>query len=91
MAKENNLQDFLTDVANAIREKKGTSDLINPQDFSKEITSLAGGNDVDVMKTIDLTETIINGGDVATDKEYEEAYALFQVLANKIMIGGING
>jgi hypothetical protein len=30
MAKNDNLQDFLTDVADAIREKKGTTDKINP-------------------------------------------------------------
>lgn len=40
MAKNNNLTDFLTDVADAIRAKKGTSDLINPQDFSSEISSI---------------------------------------------------
>lgn len=43
MAKENNLKDFLTDVADAIREKKGTTDLINPQDFSAEIASIETG------------------------------------------------
>lgn len=40
MAKNNNLTDFLTGVANAIRTKKGTSDLINPQDFESEISSI---------------------------------------------------
>ena len=43
MAKNDNLKDFLTDVANAIREKKGTTDLINPQDFSAEIASIQSG------------------------------------------------
>ena len=43
MAKNDNLTDFLTDVANAIREKKGTSNLINPQNFSDEIRSIEGG------------------------------------------------
>ena len=45
MAKNNNLQDFLIDVANAIRNKKGTTALINPQDFSGEIESIASGGE----------------------------------------------
>lgn len=67
MAKDNNIQDFLTDVANAIRDKKGTSDLINPQDFSNEISSLevGGGGGIHIGSTepsdddsiwIDITE-----------------------------------
>ena len=40
MAKNNNLTDFLTDVADAIRAKKGTTAKINPQDFSSEIASI---------------------------------------------------
>lgn len=43
MAKTDNLTDFLTDVADAIREKKGTSNPINPQDFSSEIASIQSG------------------------------------------------
>ena len=43
MAKNNNLTDFLTDVANAIRAKKGTTAKINPQDFSSEIASISTG------------------------------------------------
>lgn len=43
MAKDNNLTDFLTDVADAIRAKKGTTEPINPQDFSAEIASIEGG------------------------------------------------
>ena len=43
MSKQNNLTDFLTDVADAIREKKGTSEKINPQDFSEEIKGIESG------------------------------------------------
>ena len=43
MAKNNNLTDFLTDVADAIRAKKGTTAKINPQDFSSEIASISTG------------------------------------------------
>ena len=46
MAKTDNLTDFLVDVADAIREKKGISDLINPQSFSDEIRAfeIGGGS-----------------------------------------------
>ena len=45
MAKNNNLKDFLTDVADAIREKEGSSGLINPQDFSAKIRAIQGGGE----------------------------------------------
>ena len=57
MAKNNNLQDFLIDVANAIRNKKGTTALINPQDFSAEIASISGGGIVQELDTSDTTTT----------------------------------
>ena len=46
MAKNNNLGDFLTDIANAIREKEGTTDTINAQEFSDRIKALTGSIDV---------------------------------------------
>lgn len=46
MAKNDNLTDFLTDVADAIRAKKGTTDKINPQDFSAEIASIETSQEV---------------------------------------------
>lgn len=52
MSKADNLKDFLTDVANAIRTKKGSTDLINPQNFSAEIAALSGG-----LEVIEMTET----------------------------------
>ena len=59
MAKNDNLTDFLTDVADAIREKKGTTDKINPQEFSNEIASIktsssiwTGHADVEGLKAI---------------------------------------
>ena len=47
MAKTDNLSDFLTDVANSIRTKTGTSDQINAQDFSDKILSIQTGGGVD--------------------------------------------
>ena len=52
MAKNNNLTDFLTGVADAIRAKKGTSSPINPQDFESEIENIQTGVD-----TADATAT----------------------------------
>lgn len=58
MAKNNNLTDFLTDVANAIRAKTGTSGLIDPQDFSSEIASISGGGSVDFTTTNALLDEL---------------------------------
>ena len=41
----NNLKDHLKEVADAIRAKKGTTDLINPQDFATEIEGISGGGE----------------------------------------------
>lgn len=46
MAKNNNLSDFLTDIANSIRTKKGTTGTINAQNFSSEIASIETGSNV---------------------------------------------
>ena len=43
MAKNDNLTDYLIDLADGIRAKKGTTEPINPQDFRKEIESISGG------------------------------------------------
>lgn len=40
MAKNNNLQDFIQDLGDTIRKKKGTTAKINPQNFSSEIESI---------------------------------------------------
>lgn len=63
MAKNDNVQDLLIDVANAIREKKGTTDLINPQNFSTEIASIETGSngdyDVQSIPLEDGTQKIV--------------------------------
>ena len=49
MAKNDNLTDFLTNVADAIRYKKNTSEKINPQDFFTQIVTIGseGGDSGD--------------------------------------------
>ena len=45
MARTDTLGNFLTDVADAIREKKGTSETIQASDFDTEIANLPSGGD----------------------------------------------
>jgi hypothetical protein len=60
MAKSDNLKDYLVDLADDIREKKGTTAKINPQDFASEIASIEGGGgtgDADVVGLLANTLT----------------------------------
>ena len=58
MSKQDNLTEFLTGVANAIREKKESSELINPQDFEDEIRSIETG--IDTSDGTDRKSTRLN-------------------------------
>ena len=63
MAKNNNLTDFLTDIADAIRAKKGTTAKINPQEFSSEIASIStGGGDTPTPDTPTPDMPVIGDG-----------------------------
>lgn len=55
MSKQNNLTDFLTGVAGAIRAKKGTTAKINPQNFESEIASITTSKP-EQEKTVTITE-----------------------------------
>ena len=46
MARTDTLGNFLTDVADAIREKKGTTDTIPASDFDTEIASIESGDNI---------------------------------------------
>lgn len=46
MAKTDNLSDYLAEIAKAIRNKKGTTEPINAQDFASEIESIEGGETI---------------------------------------------
>lgn len=46
MARVDNLSNFLSDVADAIREKKGTEETIQASDFDTEIASISSGADL---------------------------------------------
>lgn len=66
MSKQNNLKDFLKDVADTIREKKGTDDLINPQDFSNEIANMSGSEEA----LFDFFEVDLNNSLLLYSQDY---------------------
>lgn len=49
MARTDTLPHFLTDVADAIREKKGTSETITASDFDTEIENLPSGGEQNIV------------------------------------------
>lgn len=61
MSKTNNLTDFLTDIADTIRTQTGTTDTINPQDFS---TKIAHGYE-QFKKLVDASITNVTTEDLA--------------------------
>ena len=60
MAKTDNLTDFLTNTADAIRTAERSTDAINPQDFEAQITALKLS-----VQTSDATAT---SGDILEGK-----------------------
>ena len=57
MAKNDNLGDFLTDIANSIRTKTVTTEPINAQDFSTKILQIPSGGENTLKKLLDATKT----------------------------------
>ena len=57
MAKTDNLGDFLKDVADSIRTKTQTTELINAQDFSDKILQIPSGGENTLKKLLDATKT----------------------------------
>ena len=64
MSKADNLHDFLQDVSDAIKEKKGSTEPINAQSFSEEIRNLPSGGEVAIL----AANMVSNGGGVAQIK-----------------------
>lgn len=69
MAKTDNLIHYLTDVADAIREKEGSTDPINAQDFSQRIRDLQTGSEAGFLDYYYI------------DTAYESAYPEYSNLA----------
>ena len=102
MSKKVNLHDFMRDLADGIRAKEGTTDLINPQDFRNHIDNLK-------VPTGDSAETTLNAlidgtlTEIESDVESVGSYAFYsraaltsasfpnaRVLSNGTMAGSGN-
>lgn len=96
MADITNLSNFLTDVADAIREKKGSDELIPASDFDTEILSIGNEGGLD---TFDANATV---GNILKDKtayvkakkltgtltfETHYDYSICDSIADKILTG----
>ena len=97
MSKQNNLTDFLTGVADAIRAKKGTTALINPQNFESEIASIDTQKPTQ-EKTVDLA--MASGNQVVTPDSgktlskvvvKKPATMLPENIKKDVNIGGVTG
>ena len=78
MAKNNNLTDFLTGIANAIRAKKGTSGAINPQNFEDEIETIVSGDAPQLNPpTISLSGDTLTVTNPATNGNFFSKFKLF--------------
>lgn len=97
MAKNNNLTDFLTGVADAIRRKRGTTGKINPQNFEEEISGIPTKKPEE-EKTVYLN--MVNGDQVITPTAgktmskvtLKKPWTLIQSnIRNNVSIGGVVG
>lgn len=90
MAANNNLQDFLASVADAIRAKKGSTDLINPQSFATEIANLpsGGGAYIFIQSTAGATLTC---GEQTYTLSSGETYHAFSVSLGTYVCSAIKG
>lgn len=77
MSKSNNLHDYLKDLEDAIRTKVGTTDKINPQEFSNKIKSIrttSSGNGDDSAGGGSITLIVPNIGDSKIHKIIHSSY-----------------
>lgn len=87
MARNNNLQDLLKDTADAIREKKGTSDLIKPYDFPEEIASIeTGGGGLIIASDENEMTNYLNTLPIGTPVFYDGPEGLYIPLTYYIVV-----
>ena len=84
MAKTNNLTDFLTDVADAIREKEGSAETINPQNFSSRVRAIAGLEEKEQVVYTELDSFLLDIADTIREAEGSTESINPQSFSNRI-------
>lgn len=81
MATADKLKKYVTDIANAIREKEGSTELINPQDFVAHINALSiggGGEEYGAyLKILEVPAKIDGGKDSTLNVDSPEVVEFF--------------
>ena len=77
MAKNNNLTEFLTGVADAIRTKKGTTASINPQNFESEIASITTAKPTLNAPSISLNDSTLTIANPSSNGNFVTGYKVF--------------
>ena len=60
MAKTDNLTDFLTNIADAIRTVEGSTNAINPQDIEAKITALKLSVPIEISTDAEMEAVLIS-------------------------------
>ena len=83
MAKTDNLVHYLSDIANAIREKEGSTDPISAQDFSEHIRAITtkSAEDVQYYKIVNGNEPFIEGQSFTFDEWVASLLTYFKILS----------
>lgn len=98
MARTDNLTNFLTDIADSIREKKGTTEVIKASEFDTEIASIeSSGGGEEPTKGIVFTDYDTNGipttikliGNVTIHQNMFNGVQNFQFINNRYQYGNV--
>jgi restriction endonuclease Mrr len=83
MAKTDNLIHYLSDVANAIREKEGSTDPINAQDFSEHIRAITteSAGDVQYYRIVNGNDPFMEGQSFTFDEYVAELLTYLKILS----------
>lgn len=82
MSKSNNVTDFYTDIADAIREKRGTTAKIAPSDMATQIAAIPALQPTLNAPTVSLSGTTLKMTNPSTNGNFTPDYYIIRLTAN---------